>query len=292
MRIADNTRFDAMQQSMATAQSQHFKAAREASSGVRVGAPSDDPVAAAQAIRVASAMNKTAAYRASIRTVRSDVELAESSLADATGVLQRAHEIALQGGSGQMNADERKALGLEVTQLKEHLVSLANQKGGQGYLFGGTKTSTAPFSSLGAFSGDDLDRNIELAGGVVTTVSTSGAKAFTAAGGRDAFADLDALANALNTNDQAGVLSTVNSLDTSARQVLAARVDAGLKVGKLDTADTAHEQTSVSLAVSQQTLIGSDPAQAYSRLAQAQQGVDQAISVSRNILDTLRLTRF
>jgi flagellar hook-associated protein 3 FlgL len=292
MRIADNTRFDAMRQSMATSQAQYFKASREASSGVRVGAPSDDPVAAAQALRVQSAMDRTTAYRASIRTVQSDVELAESSLADAKSDLDRAHEIALQAGSGQMNADERKTLGLEAAQLKEHLVSIANAKGGQGYLFGGTKTAAAPFSSTGAFSGDDLDRNIEIANGVSSTVSTSGAKAFTAAGGRDVFADLDALVTALNSNDQAGVLATVNSLDASGRQVLAARVDAGLKVAKLDAADTAHEQTSVSLSTSQQALVGSDPAQAYSRLAQAQQGVDQAISVSKNILDTLRATQF
>jgi len=291
MRIADNTRFEAMRQSMATSQAQYFKASREASSGVRVGAPSDDPIAAAQALRVQSAMDRTTAYRSSINTVRGDVELAESSLADAKSDLDRAHEIALQAGSGQMNADERKALGIEAAQLKEHLLSVANTKGSQGYLFGGTQTAAAPFSASGTFSGDDLDRNIELANGVVTAVSTSGAKAFTAAGGRDVLADLDSLVTALNSNDQAGVLATVNALDASGRQILAARVDAGLKVAKLEAADTAHEQTGISLATNQQTLVGSDPAQAYSRLAQAQQGVDQAISVSKNILDTLRSTQ-
>src|SRR5450432_3146827 len=98
MRIADNTRFEAMRQSMATSQAQYFKASREASSGVRVGAPSDDPIAAAQALRVQSAMDRTTAYRSSINTVRGDVELAESSLADAKSDLDRAHEIALQAG--------------------------------------------------------------------------------------------------------------------------------------------------------------------------------------------------
>lgn len=292
MRIADNTRYDALRQSMTTSQSQYFKASTEASSGVRVGAPSDDPIAAAQALRVQSAMDRTTAFRSSINTVRGDVELAESSLADAKSDLDRAHEIALQAGSGQMNADERKTLGLEAAQLKEHLLSVANTRGSQGYLFGGTQTAAAPFSATGAFSGDDLDRNVEIANGVVSTVSTSGAKAFTVAGGRDVFADLDALVTALNSDDQAGILATVNGLDASGRQVLAARVDAGLKVSKLDTADTAHEQTAVALATNQQALVGSDPAQAYSRLAQAQQGVSQAISVSQNILETLRSTRF
>ena len=237
-------------------------------------------------------IGKTTAFRSSIRTVRGDVDLAESTLASATDVMNRAHEISLQGASGQLSAAERQDLALEVGHLREQLLGLANTKGSQGYLFGGTKTSTPPFDAAAAFVGDDLDRKVETGPGIVSTVSTSGAKAFTAAGGDDVFAVLKSLQTALNANDATAVQGTVNSLDSGARQILAARIDAGLKLAKLDTADTAHEQTNLALATQQSALIDVNPAEAYSRLAQTQQGVEQAVSVTKNMLDTLRSVQF
>ena len=51
---------------------------------------------------------------------------------------------------------------------------------------------------------DDLDRRVEIGPNVVATVSTSGAKAFTVAGGRDIFADIEALAlRPIDLHDQA-----------------------------------------------------------------------------------------
>src|SRR5262249_50104746 len=159
--------------------------------------------------------------------------------ASATDVFARAHEIALQAGSGTLTASDRGTFAVEVSQLKEQLVALANQKGSNGYLFGGTKTDAPPFGSSGAFSGGDDDRGAAMGPTLSVTVSVSGAKAFTAAGGQDVFAQLDALEAALSANDPTAIGATVTSLDTSRRQILAARVDAGMKLSRLDVADAA-----------------------------------------------------
>ena len=292
MRIADATRYASAQTSMATAAERQLKATQEASSGTRINAPSDDPVATAQALRVQGALDRTQGFRSSLQSLRADAALAESTLGSAGDVMMRAKEIALQGGSGQLAAGSRAALALEVTQMREQLIALGNTKGNQGYLFGGSKTQAAPFNGGGTFVGDALDRNAEIGAGVVSAVNTSGAKAFTAAGGRDLLADLAALATALSADDAAAVRATVNDLDAGGRQISAARGDAGLKMAKLETADAAHEQTAMALQVTQHTLIDVDPAAAYSRLIQAQQGVESAINVSKTLLDTLRANRF
>ncbi|HMI85484.1 MAG TPA: flagellar hook-associated protein FlgL [Polyangiaceae bacterium] len=290
MRIADTTRFRNIQDQVTRAQSAHADAARQASSGLRVGAPSDDPVAAAQALRVAHSMARTATFRSTIGSVRGDVELAESTLAGAEDVMQRLHDIALGASSGTLDPKEQAAMATEVAQLKEQLVAFANQKGSMGYLFGGTKTQAAPFSPSGGFTGDDLDRTAEVGHGVVMTVSTSGAKAFTAAGGRDLFSDIDALYTAINADDKANMLASVNRMDEGGRQILAARADAGIKVARLDAADATHEQASVTLATQRHGLVEIDPAQAYSNLAQMQQQLEAAVAVSKNLIDTLAST--
>ncbi|HMJ53495.1 MAG TPA: flagellar hook-associated protein FlgL [Polyangiaceae bacterium] len=289
MRIADTTRFRNIQDQVARAQSQYTDAARQASSGLRVGAPSDDPVAAAQALRVSHSMARTASFRNTIASVRGDVELAESTLAGAEDMMQRLHDIALGASSGTLDPKEQSALATEVTQLKEQLLAFANQKGSMGYLFGGTKTQTAPFPG-GAFIGDDLDRTAEVGQGVVMTVSTSGAKAFTAAGGRDIFSDVDALYTAITTDNKASLLASVNLMEAGSRQILGARAEAGIKMARLDAADATHEQMGVTLATQRHGLIEADPMQAYSALAQMQQQLEAAVTVSKNLIDILAAT--
>jgi flagellar hook-associated protein 3 FlgL len=290
MRIADTTRFRNIQDQVTRAQSAHAEAARQASTGMRVGAPSDDPVAAAQALRVGHTMARTSTFRSTIGSLRGDVELAESTLAGADEIMQRLHDIALGAGSGTLDTAEQAVLATEVAALKDQLVAFANQKGSMGYLFGGTKTDAAPFSPLGAFNGDDLDRTAEVGHGVVMTVSSSGAKAFTVAGGRDIFADIDDLYDAISTGDKAAVLTSVNQMDAGGRQIFAARADAGIKLARLDTADATHEQANVTLATQRHGLIEAEPAQAYSHLAQMQQQLEAAVGVSRSLLDTLAST--
>jgi flagellar hook-associated protein 3 FlgL len=290
MRVADTTRFRNIQDQVTRAQAAHADAARQAASGLRVGNPSDDPVATAQALRVHHSMVRTSTFRSTISSVKGDVDIAESTLASAEDIMQRLHDIALGAGSGTLEPKEKAAMASEVSQLKDQLVAFANQKGSMGYLFGGTKTQGAPFSTAGAFGGDDLDRTAEVAQGVVMTVSTSGAKAFTAAGGRDIFTDIDNLATAINADDKTNILASVNLMETGGRQILAARADAGIKMARLDAADATHEQTSVTLANQQHTLIEADPAQAYSTLAQMQQQLEAAVTVSKNLLDTLAST--
>jgi flagellar hook-associated protein 3 FlgL len=287
MRIADTTRFRNIQDQVTRATASHAEAARQASSGMRVGAPSDDPVAAAQALRVNHSLARTEGFRNTIGSLKGDVELAESVLAGAEDIMQRLHDIALGAGSGTLDPKEQAALSTEVGQLKDQLLSFANQKGSMGYLFAGTKSGTPPFSTAGAFVGDDLDRTAEVGHGVVMTVSTSGAKAFTAAGGRDIFADIDTLKNALTSGDQSVIRTSLGQMDSGRTQILTARADAGIKVARLNTADATHEQASVTLAMQRHGLVEIDPADAYSSLAQKQAQLEAAVAVSKNLLDTL-----
>jgi flagellar hook-associated protein 3 FlgL len=287
MRIADTTRFRNIQEQVTRATANHAEAARQASTGMRLGAPSDDPVAAAQALRVNHSLSRTEGFRNTISSLKGDVELAESVLANAEDIMQRLHDIALGAGSGTLDPKEQAVLSTEVGQLKDQLLAFANQKGSMGYLFGGTKSGTPPFTTAGVFSGDDLDRTAEVGHGVVMTVSTSGAKAFTAAGGRDIFADIETLKNALSSGDQTVIRTSLGQMESGRSQILSARSDAGIKLARLSTADATHEQASVTLATQRHGLVEVDPAQAYSSLAQMQSQLEAAVTVSKNLLDTL-----
>jgi flagellar hook-associated protein 3 FlgL len=292
MRVSDTLQYRTVLSQLSAVQNRLLQATKQASSGLRLDRPSVDPTGAAQLARIQASLDATCNYRGVISTVQGDLEMAESTLATATQLTERATELALQGANGAQTAESRNHIAQEVRRLREQLLALANQKGTQGYLFSGTATDTAPFTAAGVFAGDDNDRVAEIGKNDSAVVSVSGARAFTIAGGRDVFADLADLETALLTNDQAAITTSVSIADTCRRQILAARVDAGLKLDRLQTASSVHEQVQLALAKHRGDVADADPVEAYSRFVALQQGLDQAIAVSRSILGSIGKARF
>ena len=129
---------------MTALQSQIAAVSAQISSGKRLAAPSDDPVAAARATQLTRALavaatDRTAIDRATTRLASADVAL------DGVGtLLQRAKELALQGANGTLSASDRATLAGEVGQLGDQLLGLANARDADGQaLFGGTRGTAA-----------------------------------------------------------------------------------------------------------------------------------------------------
>ena len=238
MRVSEQMRYDSVTNNLSQLSARQAKAAQEAQTGVRVNLPSDDPVAAAQLARLAASQSQTSARRNAISTVKGDAELAESSLQQASDLMASAKEIAMQGGNGTLGATERASLALQIKDIKDQLVGVANTKGSTGYLFGGSATQTQPFAADGTFSGNDDDHVVDIGNSTPTAVNASGAKAFTIAGGRDVFADLDALYTALSSNDTNGIATSLDGLDTSRAQITTAQAGIGITLNKLDASDS------------------------------------------------------
>jgi flagellar hook-associated protein 3 FlgL len=284
MRVTDNMRQSSVLRSLQDLGARQADAATRAQTGLAVNKPSDDPAAAAQLARIRASSAQADTQLKAATDARSNLELAEGVLAQAGDLFTRAQEIAMQGANGSLDAATRASLSDEVKGLKQQLVSLANTKGSAGYLFGGSKTTTSPFAVSGAFSGDDVDHMVDLGGASPTSVGVSGAGAFTAAGGRDVFDDLDALSNALEANDQAAVSGTLANLESSRKQIVNVQAGAGLKIDRLQTTEDILGQAKLALAKQQDDTAGADPYQAYSDLVVLGQSLQQAVGVAKQIL--------
>lgn len=286
MRITDNMRFDTVQQSLASLRSRQAELTSQISSGSKINAPSDDPVAAARLTRIAAQASRTADYRSTIDTVRSDLQLGEGSLAQASDLMVRAKELALQGANGALTADDRKTLATEVATLQAQFLSTANARGSRGYLFSGNRTDTATLSGNGDFQGDDSEHTVEISPGVTTAVSVTGAEAFTTAGGVDAYATLTSLRQALETDDADGVAATLGNLESSRAQIVRVQAKTGLIMNRLDSADEALSVTALELDRRRSEVGDVDPFSALSELSQLSTTLQQAIQVARNTFST------
>jgi flagellar hook-associated protein 3 FlgL len=292
MRITEGMRYSEVLRNLGSISSQHAEASREASTGVRVGKPSDDPIAAAELARLRASSSQTSAHLATINMVRGDAELTESTLSDATDVLARLKELALQASNGGLSADDRANMNVEVAGLKDALVQLGNARGTRGYLFSGSQVATAAFDANGVFQGDSEAHVVPIGNSSPTTVSTSGAESFVVAGGRNVFADVDSLATALATNDETGIRSALDAIDASHKQVVNARARAGLVLSKLDSSQSVLDSVDTEQQRRGQEAGAADPFESYSRVTQLGQSLERAIAVSRQLLDLGGTNRF
>jgi flagellar hook-associated protein 3 FlgL len=292
MRVTEQMRYDAVASNLSQLSSRQAKAAQEAQTGVRVNLPSDDPVAAAQLARLAASQSQVTARRNTINSVRGDAELAESQLQQASDLMASAKDLAMQGGNGSLGASERATLAQQVKDIRDQLLGVANTKGTSGYLFGGSATESQPFSTSGAFSGNDDAHVVDIGNSTPSVVNASGAKAFTAAGGRDVFADLDTLYNALSTNDTAAIAASLDGLDKSRSQITNAQATIGITINKLDASDSVQSALDLQNSKSMQEVGAADPAKAYSTLVQLNNALEQSVSVSKSILDLAAFKQF
>jgi flagellar hook-associated protein 3 FlgL len=294
MRVSEQMRYDSVTNNLSQLSARQAKAALEAQTGLRVNLPSDDPVAAAQLARLAASQSQVSARRTAISTVKGDAELSESTLQQASDLMASAKEIAMQGGNGTLGAPERATLALQVKDLKDQLIGIANAQGSSGYLFGGSSTQSQPFDATGTFSGNDDDHVVDIGNSTPTAVNASGAKAFTAAGsnGRDVFADLDALYTALSSNDTAGIAASLDGLDKSRSQITTAQASVGITLNKLDASDSVLSNLDLQNSKSIDEVGNVDPAKAYSTLTQLNNSLQQSVTVAKSILDLAALKQF
>jgi len=292
MRVTEQMRYDSVANNLSQLSARQAKAAQQAQTGIRVSLPSDDPIAAAQLARLSASQSQITARRSTITSVRGDAELAESSLQQASDLMASAKELAMQGGNGSLGANERAMLAQQVKDIKDQLIGIANTRGTTGYLFAGSATETKPFSTAGAFNGNDDVHVVDIGNSTPTAVNASGAKAFTAAGGRDVFADLDALYTALNTNDVAAIGNSLDGIDQSRSQITTSQAAIGITINKLDASDSVQSALDLQNSKSQSDIGAADPAKAYSTLVQLNNALQQSVSVGKSILDLAAFKQF
>jgi len=292
MRVTELGRFDLISQRLSNLRSQHQDAAKQATTGQRINAPSDDPTAAAEAARLRAGISQARSSQRTIDLVKGDVQMAESSLAEAGDVMQRALEIAMLGGNEANGTDQRKSLSIEAGELVSQLVEIGNTKGSQGYLFSGTALDQPAFAADGTFQGNDAEHQVDTGAGTPLAVNVSGARAFTAVGGTDAVAALQALTAALATDDPAAVRSSLGNLQAAHKQIVQERSHAGLIINRIELGENILTDAHVLLTDRDRQVTGAKADEVYSKLVQLEGAINDSVTVGKRLLDLSSLQRF
>ncbi|MBP6096093.1 MAG: flagellar hook-associated protein FlgL [Methyloversatilis sp.] len=183
MRISTNTVYEAGTAGLLRQSGDLFKTQQQLSTGRRVLAPSDDPVASARALEIDQSKSMNDQFGVNRRDAGSALGFAESQIATAGDVLATARERLIQAGNAALGDADRKAIATDLRAMFSELMGIANSRDAFGdYLFSGYKSTTQPFSGSVeagvAYAGDDGQRLAQVASNRQIAISDSGSNVF------------------------------------------------------------------------------------------------------------------
>jgi flagellar hook-associated protein 3 FlgL len=284
MRVADSTFYANMKKNLGLRRDELAQAQERAVSGLRVEKPSDDPLAFTQARTHTSEGARASAYERAITNTVPSLEVTDTALNDVNNVMLRVRDIAIQGANDTLNATDRDGLVKELDGLKQALVTLANTKSGDRYIFGGYKDQTPPYDQSGVYSGDTATQQVEVARNVMLPVGVTGDRVFgDVNGGQDMFAAITDLQTALTSGVADDIGGTLDQIDVSLEQVRVARSEVGMHLNAADVSLSMAQRHQDEATKARSSLVEIDAVDSYSDLMRAQSALNAAVQIAAQL---------
>ncbi|RIU94500.1 flagellar hook-associated protein FlgL [Oceanobacillus picturae] len=203
----------------------------QVSTGKKINRPSDDPVIAMKGMGYRTELKQIEQYKRNTSEVHNWMDNTDSALDKATQTMQKLRELAVQASNDTYDASERENIMNEVTQLKEHMMDIANTSVNGKYIFNGTDTETPPVNEDGEFDPSSTSPVlIDVAGGTKLQANVNPEDVF----GNDLFANIDSFIADLESNDQEAIEGNISSLQGGIDNIINARADLGARMNRLE----------------------------------------------------------
>ena len=243
---------------------------QELSSGLRITSLASDPVAVGQSTVIGAKISADDSYISAAVSAQSKLQVTDSTLGEVVAALTKAISLAVSGGNSTLNAADTAAIGLQLQQIQQQVLSLANTSFLGQYIFSGSQGSTTPFvqntltsPNTTTYAGDSALQYTTTENGQKIQTNLPGSTIFDATGssvfqalnnvvadfnsggvGETLAADSAALTNALNTvTTERGVLGTslaqIQSTSTYAQTDAAQQAAAQSSLIAVNTAQVA-----------------------------------------------------
>jgi flagellar hook-associated protein 3 FlgL len=149
------------------------------SSGKKISKPSDDVIGTIKAMDYRLSIDMNNQYQNNIANVKTRFDFTDKVLSSSADVLTNLRQIAFQGASGALSADQRSVYSGQVAQYRDMLTSLANSKFLDRYVFSGYKTDTQAFNpATFAYQGDSGVSNVSIDQNTKVPINFTGSSVF------------------------------------------------------------------------------------------------------------------
>jgi flagellar hook-associated protein 3 FlgL len=262
------------------------RAQQEIADGRRIRKVSDDPIDASQIIRWEARLRDIDQYRRNAGSAEIRLSTEDAVLTSIRDLISRAKELAIRVSDHELDDPERQAAMAEMEELQEQILSLANSRVGDEYIFGGSRTEDPPFQSDGTYTGDSNPRYAEIDEGLLIETNHSGDHLFS-----DAFKAMEDLSRQLSGGNREELETIIADLDRAEDRILEAQTETGVWLRQIE--DTMERLTlrSTSLANRRDAIRDADPAESVVRLLTAQTALEKSYEALGRVL-SLSITNY
>lgn len=288
MRISTQQLYDGGAGRINEAQSALYKTQQQVSSGRRMLAPSDDPVAAARALDVRQSQSLNNQYAANRVHAKNTLGIVEGALGSVTELLVEVKAAIVSAGNPLIGDNGRGFIASELKGRFDALLGLANSRDAQGnYLFSGFRTDAPAFveTAGGAtYLGDTGQQLVQVDANRKMAMNSPGQAVFQG-GGQDVFQTLKGLITLLQTPVatpadaaalSAGLASANADIDRALDNVLTVRASLGTRLQELDALDDAGAARNLQYTAIVSEIEDLDYAKALVQLSQQQATLEAA----------------
>jgi len=285
MRVTEGMIFNSTNQSLSSTLSALQSMTEKVSSTKQLNRPSDNPADVRSAVQLRDVLAELNQYQRNIDNATGQVTAMDNAMASVGDLIQRAHELAIEGANGALGPSDRAAMGQEVSQLIEALAQDADAKYSGNYLFSGFNVDKPPYEvtgpgTVGAYQGDHGVVIARIGPASTMQLSVSGDEVFQPA--------IDALTQ-LRDDLQSGnpvQQTTITQVQSSLDNLLSYRAQVGARSNRLDQAKTSQ----ASLVTSNQALLSqledADMPSVITELTKRQTTYQATLAVTAKVMQT------
>jgi len=261
------------------------------SSGIRVNKASDDPGDIAAILNYQDQASQIKQVQTNLNLANTQAGVADTALAGANTLLNQLTTLAAEGATGTSTATTRATLGQQVQAIAQQLVGLANTSIQGQFIFGGDDPTTQPYTFNWSVSGGATQNNtadntatIQDISGQTTIPRMTAQQIFDAQNpdGTPAtgniFQAVYALGQALQNNDQTGILAATDSLKAASTQLGTATTFYGLSENWIQNASSTASAALTTVQTEVSSLRDTDVAAAATDLSTEQTALQAALA--------------
>jgi flagellar hook-associated protein 3 FlgL len=263
---------------------------------------SDDPIGIIRSMQARVRLANIAWYQDDVESAQKWLTQTETSLNEINSVIQKVYETSVEASTDTLSNDDRQGIAELVGQMRDHLITIGNNKFGDKYIFAGYNTGAAPFTLdaggnilyNGVDMNDPADPNLIAEGQQViqysvglnlrTDVSLTGVQVF-GTGDDNIYKIMDNFYNDLQSGAPSSVLSTyLDKFQTAQSRVLSNLADIGGRTNRLKLLENRYSVDEVNFTEIKSKVEDIDVAEVTVQWKTAMSVYEYALKIGSSIL--------
>jgi flagellar hook-associated protein 3 FlgL len=261
---------------------------REVSSGMRLQAPSDDPLAASAAVTEHAALGSIDRYSRTSSSVTSRLSVVDTVLGDIVSQLTAAQTSATGTLGDTATTAQREAAARELAGIRDAIFGDLNTNYRGVYLFSGSTSTTPPFTqnangTVNAYQGDTATLRVDIDRTSSVQITFDGGTVAQGTDVQDVFSVIETLRQDILAGNTPGIQAGIDGLKRAFDRATKMQTEVGTDEKTLtdQTARLGDEKLGAKTRLSK--LEDADMAEAISSMNRAQAGYQAALGATATI---------